>query len=103
MRLTARFVQRAPIGWHCDGRGFYLQCTAGADGTVCKSWVYRFVINGRQRYMGLGAAADIGLAQAREKAADARRLRLEGTDPIEVRKAQQTAARLEAAKSMTFG
>jgi integrase len=103
MRLTARFVQHAPIGWHCDGRGLYLQCAAGADGSICKSWAYRYVMNGRQRYMGLGSIADISLAEAREKAAGARKLRLEGIDPLEARKAQQTAARLEAAKAMTFG
>jgi len=103
MRLTVRFVQHAPIGWHCDGRGLYLQCTAGADGAVCRSWVYRFVLNGRQRYMGLGSVADISLGEAREKVTAARKLRLEGVDPLEARKAQQTAARLEAAKSMTFG
>src|SRR5262249_235473 len=41
--------------------------------------------------------------QAEQKPANASRLRLEGRNPIEVRKAQQTDARLEAAKSMTFG
>jgi integrase len=104
MRLTARFVQHAPVGWHCDGRGLYLQCVASTDGsTICRSWVYRYVINGRQRYMGLGPAADVSLAEAREKASCARKLRLEGIDPLEDRKSRQTAARLEAAKAMTFG
>ncbi|HMF05418.1 MAG TPA: integrase arm-type DNA-binding domain-containing protein [Methylocella sp.] len=104
MRLTVRFVQHAPIGWHCDGRGLYLQCVASTDGsTICRSWVYRYVINGRQRYMGLGPAADVSLAEAREKASRARKLRLEGIDPLEARKLRQTAARLDVAKAMTFG
>ena len=103
MRLTARFVQHAPIGWHCDGRGLYLQCAAAADGAICRSWAYRYVMNGRQRYMGLGSVADISLAEAREKAAGARKLRLEGIDPLEARQARRAAARLEAAKAMTFG
>jgi integrase len=101
--LTARRAQTTPVGWHCDGRGLYLQCTASADGSGCRSWVFRYRAGSRERYMGLGSLADVSLAEAREKAAAARRLRLDGIDPIEARKAQRTAARLEAAKAMTFG
>jgi integrase len=101
--LTARGVLTASIGWHCDGRGLYLQCTAGADGSVCRSWVFRYRNSGRERYMGLGPLADVTLAEAREKALAARKLKLEGIDPIEHRKALKTAARLEAAKRVTFG
>jgi integrase len=100
--LTARTAQTAPVGWHCDGRGLYLQCTAGTDGSVCRSWVFRYRAGSRERYMGLGPLADVSLAEAREKALDARKLRLEGLDPIEARKVQRTATRLEAAKAMTF-
>jgi integrase len=102
-KLTARGALTAPVGWHGDGRGLYLQCTAGADGSVCRSWVFRYRAGNRERYMGLGPIADVSLAEAREKAAGARKLRLEGVDPIEARKAQRTASRLEAAKAMTFG
>lgn len=42
------------------------------------------------------------LAEAREKARDCRRLLNEGIDPLDHKKAQRTAARLEAAKAMTF-
>src|SRR5262245_30151754 len=100
MRLTARFVQHAPIGFHCDGRGLYLQCTLSADGqSTCRSWVYRYC----DRYMGLGSALDVTLAEAREKALAARKLRLEGIDPIDARNAKRNTARLEATKAMTFG
>jgi integrase len=102
-KLTARGALTAPVGWHGDGRGLYLQCSAGADGSVCRSWVFRYRAGNRERYMGLGPIADVSLAEAREKAAGARKLRLEGVDPIEARKAQRTATRLEAAKAMTFG
>jgi integrase len=101
--LTARGALTAATGWHCDGRGLYLQCTAGADGSVCRSWVFRYRAGSRERYMGLGPIADVSLAEAREKAAAARKLRLDGIDPIEARKAQRTAVRLEAAKAMSFG
>jgi integrase len=101
--LTARGAQNAPVGWHCDGRGLYLQCTDSANGSISRSWVYRYRAGDRERYMGLGPLADVSLAEAREKATAARKLRLEGIDPIEARNAQRTAARLEAAKRVTFG
>jgi integrase len=101
--LTARGTQTAPVGWHCDGRGLYLQCTPGVDGSICRSWVYRYNVNGRDRYMGLGPLADVTLAQAREKAAAARKLRLEGIDPLQAKRDRRDEQRLAAAKKMTFG
>jgi integrase len=52
--------------------------------------------------MGLGPLALFGLSEARAKALDARRLRHEGIDPIEARKAERMRARFDAAKAMTF-
>src|SRR5262249_35814833 len=52
--------------------------------------------------MGLGPLHTISLAEARELARDQRKLRLQGIDPIEHRTAQRQAARLEAAKAITF-
>src|SRR5215831_5473141 len=102
MRLTAKAVQHASVGWHCDGRGLYLQCTTGADGSINRSWAYRYVMNGRQRYMGLGPVADVTLAEAREKALQARKLRLDGIDPLHARQQQKEALIAEQAKAVTF-
>jgi hypothetical protein len=52
--------------------------------------------------MGLGSADVVGLSEAREKAAECRKLRQSGIDPIEYRKSAQAQAALEAAKSMSF-
>jgi integrase len=52
--------------------------------------------------MGLGPLHIVSLAEARERAREARRLRHEGTDPIEARKAKQAEDRLAAAAAMTF-
>src|SRR5262245_31080449 len=76
--LTARGVQSAAIGWHGDGGGLYLQCSPGADGAINRSWVFRYRAGDRERWMGLGPIADVTLAEAREKAAAARKLRLDG-------------------------
>jgi integrase len=82
---------------YADGGGLYLQITERGA-----SWIYRYMLNKRAREMGLGPLALFGLSQARAKALDARRLRHEGIDPIEARKAQRMQARLDAARAMTF-
>jgi integrase len=98
-RLTALRVQRAKApGMYADGGGLYLQVSEGGA-----SWIYRYMLNKRAREMGLGPLALFGLSEARAKALDARRLRHEGIDPIEARKAQRMRARLDAAKTTTFG
>lgn len=102
-RLTALKVERIKKpGMLCDGGGLNLQVSAGADGTIRKSWLYRFAADGRERQMGLGSLANVSLAEARERAADARRLREQGIDPIAQRDAQRAAQCLATAKAMTF-
>ena len=49
-----------------------------------------------------GSLATVPLAKAREMAAECRRQRLAGSDPIEARKATRADARLLAARSTTF-
>jgi integrase len=98
-QLTALKVDRArERGMYADGGGLYLRVTP--DGT--KNWVYRYMLDGRPRWMGLGPLALYGLQEARAKALEARRLRHEGIDPIETRRALRAKARLEAAKAVTF-
>ena len=98
-RLSALTVARTnEKGIYHDGGGLYLQVAAGGG----KSWVYRYMLNGRAREMGLGPTSIIALADARARAAEARKLRLDGIDPIEARNTKRAAARLEAAKSVTF-
>jgi integrase len=98
-KLNALQVQRAiKPGMYADGDGLYLQ-VAGARS---RSWLYRFTLNGRERYLGLGSASAIDLKRARELAAEARRLRAEGIDPLEQRRAQRTTKRLKDARTIIF-
>ncbi len=98
-RLTALTVSRSKAqGYYADGGGLYLQVAASGS----RSWVYRFMLHGRAREMGLGPLPDTSLAEARENATQFRKLRREGIDPIEWRKAAKAQAMLEAAKSITF-
>lgn len=52
--------------------------------------------------MGLGPLSAFGLAEARERAAEQRRLKHEGIDPIDARRAKRIQASLDAAKALTF-
>jgi integrase len=98
-KLKALDVSRAKApGYYGDGGGLYL--LIGPTGA--KSWIFRFRKAGRLREMGLGPLHTIGLADAREKARECRRLRLEGQDPIEIRRAKRLEDMLDAAKAMTF-
>ena len=99
--LTARQVaaMTAP-GLHAAGAapGLYLQVTPGSG----RSWVFRYQLAGKRRDMGIGPLDAIGLAEARQRATDARRMVLAGTDPIEARRIERAAVALSAAKAMTF-
>src|SRR6516165_7779398 len=97
-RLTALKVERAKQpGMYADGDGLYLQVTERGA-----SWIYRFMLNGRARAMGLGSFPLYSLAEARALAQDARKLRHQGIDPIEHRRAARASERLAAATAMTF-
>jgi integrase len=98
-RLSAVEVKNATEkGMYHDGGGLYLQ--VGASGA--KSWIFRFMLDGRAREMGLGPIHTIPLAEARKRATECRRMRLDGIDPIDARTTQRDQKKLEAAKAMTF-
>jgi integrase len=94
--LTPLTVKNAQPGRHADGGGLHLLVKE----TGARSWVYRFMINGKSRDVGLGPAGKdgISLAAARD-ARDALRLKVKaGIDPIEERD-RQAAAALAAAQA----
>src|SRR5262249_42600281 len=98
-RLNALTVTRAKArGYLADGGGLYLQVSPRG----AKSWVFRFRDAGRLREMGLGSANTISLAEAREDAAECRKLRVRGVDPIQARHDERASNRLVTAKVMTF-
>jgi len=83
---------------YADGGGLYLRIGP----TGAKSWVYRFMRQGKRRDMGLGPLHVVSLADARVRAAECRKQRLDGKDPLAAREQERASARLDAAKSMTF-
>jgi integrase len=81
-RLSARKVATAKPGKHSDGGNLYLI----VSDTGSRKWVLRFTWRGAAKEMGLGSAKDVPLADAREKATDARRTLSKGLNPIDERK-----------------
>jgi integrase len=87
--LTELSVKRAKEGRHVDGDGLILVVRPSGK----KSWLLRYQMNGVRRDMGLGSYPEIGLKEARQRTADARRMIEAGKDPIDGRQAAQTAAK----------
>src|SRR5580704_36571 len=74
-KLSTLALNRAKRrGYYGDGGGLYLR----VGPTGAKSWVYRFKEAGRLREMGLGPLHTIALADARQKALECRKTRIEG-------------------------
>ena len=99
--LTAPQVKKAKPGDRLsDGGG--LRLDVAKNGSA--AWIFRFTspVTGKERFMGLGPLADVPLSKAREAAAKARDAVRLGTDPIEVRKEQRAAAKVEASRAVTF-
>ena len=67
-----------------------------------RSWIFRVVIGGRRRDMGIGPYPAVGVAEARKKAVEARNLVRQGVDPIQQQQAALSALRAKSASSRTF-
>jgi integrase len=88
-------------GRYGDGGGLWLQVTEGTSGPT-KCWLFRYMLDGRARAMGLGPLDTFSLAEARERARDARQLVKDGIDPIDAKRAKRQAAKATAARQITF-
>lgn len=83
-KLVARQVQTVGPGKYEDGKGLRLVVSPAGS----RKWVLRLTIDGKRREMGLGSYPDVSLSEARDKAAQARRMALGGQDPIAARKVE---------------
>jgi integrase len=99
-RLTARKVAtETKLGLHADGGGLYLRVGRGG----AKSWCLRYMLQGKAREMGLGGLLKVSLAEARRRAAAQRLLLVDKIDPLKKREAENSAKKIKAARSITFG
>lgn len=98
-RLTALAAAKMThAGRYAAGDGLYLQVSPGGG----KSWIFRYQRAGLARHMGLGGFAIVSLAEARQRAQDARKLLLDDIDPLKNRHTRQAESRARAARSITF-
>ena len=68
-KLSAASVRNASEpGLYADGHGLYLQVSSFET----KAWVFRYMMDGGGRKMGLGPLHTVSLAEARKRAAEAR-------------------------------
>lgn len=84
-------VKAKPQGVHADGGGLYLV----VSDTGARWWQWRGAVFGRRTVLGIGGFPAIGLADAREKAAEFTKIARSGGDP----KAERDKARRA---SLTF-
>lgn len=89
--LTVKSIAASKSKKLRDGGGLWLVEKGGA-----RYWIFDFSLKGKRRQLGLGPLLSVGLAEARAKADEARKLVRSGIDPINQRRAVE-------AKVMTFG
>src|SRR6266705_191702 len=99
-KLSVKFAEKDDLkpGLYGDGGGLYLQ----VSDRQTKAWVYRFMMAGRARKMGLGDFDLISLKDARKKRDAAYGLVIDGVDPITDRETRRAAQVAETAKALTF-
>jgi hypothetical protein len=64
-------------GRYAVGHGAYLQISEWGT----RAWIFRYRAGERQYHMGMGSCEYVSLQEARQKAWEAQRLRLNGIDP----------------------
>ena len=85
---TRRIATISTPGRYADGAGLELQVSS--SGT--KSWLFRYTLRGREHRMGIGPLHVVCLAEARERARQARLLILDGKDPLLEKRKRNVAA-----------
>jgi integrase len=99
--MTAIEVHRLTrAGFHSVGHISGLSLRVKPSGA--RSWILRATVGDLRRDIGLGPYPEVTLAQAREKAREARETIRQGSDPVRERQALVSARRAEQAKQVTF-
>jgi integrase len=83
---------------YADGGSLYLRIATGGS----KQYIFRYIRNGRLHDMGIGPTHTLSLAEARGRATEARKLLLDGIDPVAAKRARFAALKAADAKAMTF-
>lgn len=84
--------------WYIDGGGLYLYVKS----TGSKSWAFRYMLHGKDNWLGLGPYPEVTLAEARELAATNRKSIRAGIDVAGQKQTASATVRAERAKAVTF-
>jgi hypothetical protein len=92
-RLTSLEVARKiELGKYPDGEGLYLIVA----GPKSRNWSYRYWIQGKERWHGLGSLVDVSLKESRIKRDAARHQVRAGIDIVQVKRSAREEAKVEA-------
>jgi integrase len=99
-RLTQADVASIKVpGKYRFAPGLYLQVASATR----KSWIYRFTVCRQERFMGLGSARDVSLAQARKRLEEIRVSQVaKKIDPIAEQKKASEIERIARVKAVPF-
>lgn len=101
-KTVESLAKAASPGKTNDGDGLYFQVSKGG----ATSWIFRYKLDGRGREMGLGPYPAVTLSEARQFAADQRKILASGRDPLATRdaarEAKREAERQTTARRITF-
>ena len=94
---------------HPGGKGNAMIAVGGVSGLYMqvtpkngKTWVLRVLVGKKRRDIGLGGFPTVTLAQARDKAREARDMIARGVDPVEEKKAAKARLILAQRRGMLF-
>ncbi|MGB3490751.1 MAG: integrase arm-type DNA-binding domain-containing protein [Xanthobacteraceae bacterium] len=99
--LTALQVKNAKAGTRLsDGAGLRLDVDRNGRG----AWSLRYTspVTGKERLMAIGPLADVSLADARDLVAAARSQIRKRIDPLDVKRIEREAAKVQERKAVTF-
>src|SRR6516165_3007282 len=84
-RAAQAFIRSGGSRRVADGGGLYLVAASGGS----RSWILRTVVNGKRCDIGLGSAALVSLAEAREEAYRLRKIARAGGNPLVERRQER--------------
>src|SRR5215469_17773076 len=85
-------------GRYAVGHGAYLQISQWKT----RSWIFRYVRNGRARHVGMGSFEYVTLQEARERAIEYRRMLARGVDPLDTKRGIKLEQQRAEARSKTL-
>lgn len=97
MKLTdAQLRNLTEPGKHSDGNGLYLELTKAGG----RYWRMKYRFGGKEKRLAFGVYPAVGLKQARDQTAEARKVLKDGGDPGELRRADKAKTAFETANTL---